>query len=129
MSLSNREELIAKLQQAAQPNPQAQQAQMQQMQMAMAKEQATLDYVKAQTMEIQTRIQQNQVETELLPVEVQAKLAAALSNNLKEGEADDLEFQRRAKAAELMLKERDLDIKEKTMDNQLKMSIAKEMNK
>ena len=129
MSLSNREELIGKLQQAAQPNPQAQQAQKQQLQMAMAKEQATLDYVKAQTMEIQTRIQQNQVETELLPVEVQAKLAAALSNNLKEGEADDMEFQRRAKAAELMLKERDLDIKEKTMDNQLKMSVAKEMNK
>ena len=97
--------------------------------MAMAKEQATLAYIQAQTAEIQTRIEQNNVETQLLPVEVQAKLAAALSNNLKEGEADDMEFQRRAKAAELMLKERDLDIKEKTMDNQMKMAAVKELKK
>jgi hypothetical protein len=129
MSLSNREELIAKLQQAAQPNPQAAQMQQQAQQMAMAKEQATLAYIQAQTAEIQTRIEQNNVETQLLPVEVQAKLAAALSNNLKEGEADDMEFQRRAKAAELMLKERDLDIKEKTMDNQMKMAAVKELKK
>ena len=129
MSLSNREELIAKLQQAAQPNPQAMQMQQQAQQMAMAKEQATLAYIQAQTAEIQTRIEQNNVETQLLPVEVQAKLAAALSNNLKEGEADDMEFQRRAKAAELMLKERDLDIKEKTMDNQMKMAAVKELKK
>ena len=119
MSLSNREELVAQLKQAAQPNPQAMQLQQQQMQMAMAKEQATLEYVQAQTMEIQTRIQQNQVETELLPLEAQAKMTAALSTNIKSGDADDKEFERRAKIAELMLKERELASKEAIVNKQM----------
>jgi hypothetical protein len=129
MSLSNREELLATLKQASQPNPQAQQMQMQQMQLAMAKEQATLDYINAQTAEIQSRIQQNQVETELLPMEAQAKMTVALSNNLKAGTADDKEFERRAKIAELMLKEKDLDAKKAAMNNQMRMAMMKDRNK
>jgi hypothetical protein len=49
------------------------------------------------------------VEAQLEPDVVKAKLAAALSNNLKEGTEDDVEFQRRAKMAELMLKEKEID--------------------
>jgi len=44
---------------------------------------------------------------------VKAKLAAALSTNLQEGNADDSEFAKRAKIAELMLKERDITSNER----------------
>jgi hypothetical protein len=44
----------------------------------------------------------------LEPQVVQAKLAAALSTNLQEGSADENEFAKRAKIAELMLKEKDI---------------------
>ena len=129
MNLSNREELIAKIQQAAQPNPQAQQLQQQQQQLLMAKEQATLEYIKAQTAEVMTRVQQNQVETELLPFEAKAKMAAAISTNLQAGNQDEKAFAERAKIADLMLKEKDLKIKEEAMRNQLRMAIMKEQNK
>ena len=129
MNLSNREELIAKIQQASQPNPQAQQAQQAQMQLQMETAKAQLDYIRAQTMEVQTRIQQNTVETQLLPMEAKAKMASALSNNLKAGNADDVEFERRAKMTDLLLKEKDLGIKEEAMRNQMRMAVMKEQNK
>jgi hypothetical protein len=120
MSLANREEIIAKIKQTQQPNPQAQQQQEVQNQMLMAQEQAKLDYITAQTQEIQTRIEQNRVETELLPIEVQAKYAAALSNNLQAGDADDKEFERRAEVAKLRLKEREIISKEKIVEKQMR---------
>jgi hypothetical protein len=64
--LSNREEIIAQLQQAMQPNEQQQQVQMQAMQMEMAQKQATIENIQAQTAEVVSRAQQNAVETELL---------------------------------------------------------------
>ena len=59
-------------------------------------------------MESQSRANKYQVEAQLEPQVVQAKLAAALSNNLQAGNADEAEFQKRAKIAELMLKEKDI---------------------
>jgi hypothetical protein len=43
-----------------------------------------------------------------MPSEVQAKVVSALSNNLNE-DAEGADFERRAKIAELMLKERDIE--------------------
>src|SRR5210317_507430 len=57
MNLSNREEVIAGLRQANQPNPQQQQAQQMAMEMEMAKQQATLENIQAQTAEIVSRVQ------------------------------------------------------------------------
>ena len=108
MGLSNREELIAQMQQAAQPDPQQAQMQQQQMQLQMALAQSQVELVQAQTAEAQARAQKYGIEAQLEPQVVQAKLAAALSTNLKEGGADDAEFAKRAKIAELMLKEKDI---------------------
>jgi hypothetical protein len=108
MGLSNREEIIAQMQQAAQPNPEQQQMQQQQIQLQMAQLQAQVKLLQAQTMEAQARAQKYSVESELEPQVVQAKLAAALSTNLQEGSADENEFAKRAKIAELMLKEKDI---------------------
>ena len=51
--------------------------------------------------------EQIKVETQLKPSEVQAKVVAALSNNLNE-DAEGADFERRARIAELMLKEADI---------------------
>jgi len=108
MGLSNREELIAQMQQAAQPNPEAQQMQQMQMQMQMQTAQLQLQLLEAQVAETQAKAQKYAIEAQLEPEVVKAKMAAALSTNLQEGNADDSEFAKRAKIAELMLKERDI---------------------
>jgi uncharacterized membrane protein len=124
MGLSNREELMAQMQQASQPNPEAQQAQQAQMQMQQEMAAAQLQLIQAQAMEAQSRAQKYQVEAQLEPQVVQAKMAAALSTNLQEGSADDSEFAKRAKIAELLLKEEDMKSNERiaTMQVQAKNS-------
>ena len=108
MGLSNREELMAQMQQAAQPNPEAQQMQQMQMQMQMQTAQLQMQLLEAQVAETQAKAQKYAVEAQLEPEVVKAKMAAALSTNLQEGSSDDSEFAKRAKIAELMLKERDI---------------------
>jgi len=108
MGISNREELMAQMQAAAQPNPEAQQMQQQQMQMQMQTAQLQMQLLQAQVAETQAKAQKYAIEAQLEPEVVKAKMAAALSTNLQEGNADDSEFAKRAKIAELMLKERDI---------------------
>jgi len=128
MGLSNREELMAQLQQSMQPNPeaeqQAQQAQQQQMEQQAQLAQAQLELVQAQTMEAQARAQKYSIESQLEPEVVKAKLAAALSTNLQTGNADEAEFAKRAKIADLMLKEKDIQSNERiaTMQMQSKQN-------
>jgi len=112
-SLNNRGELMEALEKMSQPDPAAQQAQQQQMQMQMAQVQAQVQLLQAQAADHQASAQYDQVKAQLEPQVVQAKLASALSNNLHEGTADDVEFQRRAKMAELMLKEADIKSNER----------------
>ena len=113
MGLSNREEIIAQLQQVAQPDPQAQQAAQAQQQLQLQLAQAQLQLVQAQGMEAQARAQKYMVEAQLEPEVVKAKMAAAISTNLQAGNADDAEFQKRAKIADLMLKEKDIQSNER----------------
>ena len=119
MNLSNREEIIASLQKAMQPNPQAQEAQAMQMQMQMAKEQAILDFTNAQTQEVISRIQQNQVETELLPIDSETKRYAAVMKGMGQDPTTE-EFNQRAKIAELVLKEREIETKEDIVQMQMR---------
>ena len=113
MGLSNREEIIAQMAEVSKPNPQEQQMQQQQMQMQMELAQAQLQLVQAQGMEAQARAQKYMVEAQLEPEVVKAKMAAAISTNLQAGNADDAEFQKRAKIADLMLKEKDINSNER----------------
>lgn len=109
MNLSNREELIAAMQQAAQPNPEAQQ-------MAMAAQQAQLQFQQAQTAALQGQAAESQaragkyaIETQLAPQELEIDKIEAITKNLKEGDEDDKEFERRLKIADIALKERNLN--------------------
>ena len=113
MGLSNREEIIAQLQQSQQPDPQAQQAAQAQQQLQLQLAEAQLQLVQAQGREAQARAQKYMVEAQLEPEVVKAKMAAALSTNLQAGNADDAEFQKRAKIADLMLKEKDIQSNER----------------
>ena len=114
MGLANREQIIEQLRQANQPNPQEQELQQQAQQMQMAAQAATLENLQAQTQEIMSRIQQNQVETQLLPVEEETRRIAALAKNMP---AD--EFERIVKFAELELKELDIDTKKDIVQLQM----------
>ena len=113
MGLANREELMAQLAQVSQPDPAAQQAAQQQQQLQLALSQAQLELVQAQTMEAQARAQKYSIEAQLEPEVVKAKMAAAISTNLQAGSADDAEFEKRAKIADLMLKEADIKSNER----------------
>jgi len=120
MNLSNREEIIKGLKQANQPNPEQQQAQQMAMQMQIAKEEATLQNIEAQTAEIMSRIQQNAVETQLLPVAEETKRISALSNVVDKKAPEDKQFEKLTKFAELRLKERELETKEDMVEMQMR---------
>ena len=117
MGLANREAIIAQLRQVNQPNPEQQQMQQMQQQMAVEQAKSSIENLKAQTAEIVSRIQQNNVETQLLPIEEETKRIAALAKSVGLDE-----FQRLVKYAELELKEKELDVKEKISESQLKMA-------
>ena len=108
MNLSNREELIQSLRKAAQPNPQAEQAKQQQAQMQMAQLQAQTKAFNAQAQESQSRAQKILAEIGLDKYEADTDRIEALSKNLEAGSEDDKEFERRAKIAELYLKEQQM---------------------
>ena len=107
MGLSNREQIIAKLRQVNQPNPEQQQAQQMAQQLQMATAQAQLEAIQATTQETMSRIQQNQVETQLLPVEEETKRIAAMAKTMG---MDD--FEKLVEYEKLELKEKELDTKE-----------------
>jgi hypothetical protein len=108
-SLSNRNELIAALDQMSQPNPEAQQQAQMQQEAAMAKLQADLQLSQAQAQKYQAEAQQTMVETQLMPEELRVKVVQAAATNLDQ----DADFAKRMKLADLMLKEKDIDSNER----------------
>jgi hypothetical protein len=112
MNLSNREELITTLEQANQPNPEAQQA-------AQAAQQAQLQFQASQTaalngqaQESQARAQKLGIEAQAIPQELEIDRIKAVTTNLKAGDADDKEFQKRLEISKQLLKEREIAVKE-----------------
>ncbi len=124
-SLSNRYELIAKLDEMSQPDPQVQE-------MAQAQQQLTLQAAQAQIAVQTTQAEQNRaeaakltVEAQLMPQKIQAETTAAMTKNLPT--SDDLaskEFDKRVKVAELMLKEADIKNKNKIVELQMADKLA-----
>ena len=109
MNLSNREELLAAMQQAMQPNPQAQQ-------MAQAAQQAQLEFQQSQTAALAAQAQESAAratklaaEAQAVPQELEIDKINAITRNLKEGDAEDKEFERRMRVAETLLKERQIE--------------------
>ena len=109
MNLSNREELLTAMQKAMQPNPQAQQ-------MAQAAQQAQMQFQQSQTAALSAQAQESQAraaklaaEAQAVPQELEIDKINAITRNLKEGDAEDKEFERRMRVAETLLKERQIE--------------------
>ena len=117
MNVSNREELIAKMQQveqAAQPTPEQQQMQQQAAQAQMAFQESQTAALNGQAGESQSRAQKIAIEAQLLPQELEIDKIKAITANLKAGDQDDKEFERRMKIAQTLLKEKEIDLKTPT---------------
>jgi hypothetical protein len=105
MNISNREELIASMQQASQPNPEAQQAAQQAQQAQLEFQQSQTNALNAQAAESQARAQKYMIEAQLAPVEVEIDKIEAVTRNMREGDQDEKDFERRLKVAQALLKE------------------------
>lgn len=114
MNISNREELIARLEQASQPTPEQQQAAQQAQQAQLEFQQSQTAALMGQAQESQARAQKISVEAQAIPQELQISKLKAITTNLQAGDQDEKEFERRLKVAELALKEKDIKIKEKS---------------
>jgi hypothetical protein len=116
MNLSNREELIATLEQANQPNPEAEQQAMQAQQAAqqaqLAFQAAQAAALNGQAQESAARSQKLALEAQAIPQELEIDRIKAVTTNLKAGDADDKEFQKRLEISKQLLKEREVAVKE-----------------
>jgi hypothetical protein len=117
-SLSNRYELMAALDQMSQPDPQAQQMQEVQQQLALQAAQAQIAVQTTQAEQNRAEAQKLLTEAQLMPQEVQAKVISATTKNLPTGN-ESVEFDKRVKIAELMLKEEDIKNKGKIVEMQM----------
>jgi hypothetical protein len=124
-SLSNRFEMMAELDKMAQPNPEQQQMQMMQQQLQLQTLQAQLALLQAQTAEKAANAQQTQVETQMMPVELQAKMVTAASTNLNQGD----DFEKRLKLADLMLKEKNVNLKVADIASNERIATMQMLNK
>lgn len=115
MNLANRETLIAKLQEASKPDPVAQAG----MEVEVQQKQAYIAVLQGQAQESQARVAKISTETELLPMEAETARLKVLTTNIEQGDEDEKEFVKRAKVAELVLKEREIVSKEAIVNKQM----------
>jgi uncharacterized protein YjcR len=107
------------LDQMSQQNPEAQQMQMQQQQLALQAAQAQIAVNTTQAEQNRAEATKTMIEAQLMPEEIKAKVTASLTNNLpSQADIASQEFERRAKIAELMLKEKDIESKLKVVELQ-----------
>jgi len=111
-SLPNKTALLEQLAQASQPNPEAQQLQQAQTQMQMGLIQAQIADLNTKAQKQQAEAQQVMVDTQLAPEETKAKIISSLSTNSQGGSEEDKTFEKRVRIAELMIKEKNADLKE-----------------
>ena len=109
MNLSNREELLAAMAQAMQPNPQEQQMQMAVQQAQMQFQQSQTAALAAQAQESAARATKLTAEAQAVPVELEIDRINAVTRNLKEGDAEDKEFERRMRVAETLIKDKEIE--------------------
>ena len=109
MNLSNREELLAALTQASQPNPQAQQMAQQAQQAQVQFQQSQSALLSSQAQESQARAAKLAAEAQAVPQELEIDRINAITRNLREGDAEDKEFERRMKIADTLLKNKQIE--------------------
>lgn len=112
-SLNNREQMIQQMEKMSQPNPEQQQMQQQAAMLDMKVKNADAAKKEAEAAKAQA-------EAEATPLEAKARMISALSNNLDDDQ-EGKDFERRAKIAELMIKEKDITSNENIAKMQMEM--------
>jgi hypothetical protein len=82
-----------------------------QMQAQMAFQAAQTAALEAQAQESMARAQKYAMESQMLPQELEIDKLKAVTTNIRQGEEDDREFERRLKIADRLLKEKDIDLR------------------
>jgi hypothetical protein len=118
MNLSNREDIIKQIVDSSKPTEEQQAQQQAQMKMEQENHQAQIGAIQGQANESNARANKYTAEAQAVPATLEIKKLEAITTNLKDGDKDDIEFERRYKIAEMMLKEKDLNIREQ--DSKLK---------
>lgn len=123
-ALPQREEMINQLDQAGQPDPQQQQFAMMEQQAQLAKLSKELEVMSADANKKNAEAMYAMAQANSEPDVAKAKLVAALSNNLETGD-EDADFERRAKMADLMVKEKAIDVNHAVAQMQFIADMAK----
>jgi hypothetical protein len=124
-SLSNRGELMAALDKMSQPNPQAQQAAMQQQQMDMALKQAQTQELSAKASKEQAEAQKTMIEAQMIPEKHRVDVIQAAATNLDNGN----DFEKRLKLADMMLKEKQVNLKAADIASNERIATLQMINK
>ena len=122
LNVSNREELIAAIEQGNQPDPAAQEAAQQQQQMQMAVTQGQVQLLNAQAAESQSRAEKYNVEAQLAPQEVTLKYSDQNNDGVM-----DKDFEQRLKLADLLLRERQMEAQEQAKSSNQKAQAEQEL--
>jgi hypothetical protein len=124
-SLSNRGELMKALDEMSQPNPQAAEAQQMQQQAAMELAQAQVADLQSKAQKQSAEAQKTMIEAQMIPEEQRVKLVQAASTNLDRGD----DFEKRLKLADMMLKEKQVNLKAADIASNERIASLQMMNK
>jgi len=124
-SLSNRGELMQALDKMSQPNPQAQQVAMQQQQLQQALVQAQVQEVSAKAAKEQAEAQKALIEAQMIPEKHRVDIIQAAATNIDKSS----DFDKRLKLADVMLKEKQVNLKAADIASNERIATLQMMNK
>lgn len=119
LNVGNREEILAAIEAGNQPDPQAQQQAQAAAQAQQAIAQAQTQLIQSQAMEAQSRANKYNTEANLAPTELTLKYSDQNNDGFV-----DADFDKKIRLAEMLLKERDMDLKEASLRDPAKAQKA-----
>ena len=117
MNVANREELIGLIDKASQPTPEQQQASEETRQAELAFQASQTAALSSQANESNARAGKLAAETQAVPQELEIERIKAITANIKEGNEDDKQFERRLAVADRILKDKEIEFKSQGQQN------------
>ena len=117
MNVANREELIGLIDKASEPTPEAQKAGEETRQAELAFQASQTAALSSQANESNARAGKLAAETQAVPQELEIERIKAITANIKEGNEDDKQFERRLAVADRILKDKAIEYKSQGTQN------------
>ena len=117
MNVANREELIGLIDKASQPTPEQQKAGEETRQAELAFQASQTAALSSQANESNARAGKLAAETQAVPQELEIERIKAITANIKEGNEDDKQFERRLAVADRILKDKAIEYKSQGTQN------------